>query len=109
MTEDGADADAGDRENADPNRCSTPDAPPPPESTEDKSDLDINCTPSTQLLEPKMGENKEIGSHDIHSNPANTPGSGEEGSHTAKKRDIFRPSVLGRIAGHHDRWCEPNW
>ncbi|CAN6309104.1 unnamed protein product [Urochloa humidicola] len=106
MAEDGADADAGDRENADPNRCSTPDAPPPPESTEDKSDLDINCTPSTQLLEPKMGENKEIGSHDIHSNSANTPGSGEEGSNTAKKRGVFRPSVFDRIAGHHDRWCD---
>jgi len=33
MADDGADADAGDRENADPNRCSTAGAPPPPEDT----------------------------------------------------------------------------
>ncbi|CAL4936237.1 unnamed protein product [Urochloa decumbens] len=108
MADDGAGADAGDRENADPNRCSTPDAPrpPPPENTEDKSDLDINCTLSTQLLEPKLGENKEAGSHDIHSNSANTSGNGEEGNDTAKKRDVFRPSVFDRVAGHRDRWCD---
>ncbi|CAN6297594.1 unnamed protein product [Urochloa humidicola] len=94
MAEDGADADAGDREKADPNRCSIPDVPPPPEDTEDKSDLDINCTPSTQLLEPKLGENNETGSLDIRSNSANTPGNGEEGTNTAKKRDVFRPSVF---------------
>ncbi|CAN6286648.1 unnamed protein product [Urochloa humidicola] len=108
MADDGAGTDADDRENADPNRCSTPDAsrPPPPENTEDKSDLDINCTLSTQMLEPKLGENKEAGSHDIHSNSANTSGNSEQGSNTAKKRDVFRPSVFNRLAGHRDRWCD---
>ncbi|RLN40501.1 uncharacterized protein C2845_PM01G26450 [Panicum miliaceum] len=106
MADDGADADAGDSENADPNRCSTADAPPPPEDTADKSDLDINGTLSTQLLEPKPRENKEPGSHDIHSNSANTSGDGEERNNTPKKRDVFRPSVFDRIAGHHDRRCD---
>ncbi|OEL26218.1 hypothetical protein BAE44_0012763 [Dichanthelium oligosanthes] len=141
MADDGADADAGDRENADPNRCSTADAdaPPPPENTEDKSDLDISSTLSTQLLEPELGENKrsygpeldsyyprtavsvlvmyyrfvficlfpqEPGSHDIHSNSANTSENGEKRNSTEKKRDVFRPSVFDRIAGHSDRWCD---
>ncbi|PAN44746.1 hypothetical protein PAHAL_9G067100 [Panicum hallii] len=106
MADDGADADAGDRENADPNRCSTADAPPPPEDTGDKLDLDINSTLSTQLLEPKPRENKELGSHDIHSNSANTSRNGDERNNTPKKRDVFRPSVFDRIAGHHDQRCD---
>ncbi|TKV91053.1 hypothetical protein SEVIR_9G070100v4 [Setaria viridis] len=99
-------ADDGDRENADPNRCSTPDAPPPPENTQDKPELDINSTPSTRLLEPQLGENKETDSPGILSNSANTSGNSEERNNTAKKRDVFRPSVFDRIAGHRDQCCD---
>nr|CAB3498028.1 unnamed protein product [Digitaria exilis] len=102
-----ADDGDGDRENADPNRCSTPDeAPPPPDGTEVKSDLDTKSTLSTQLLERKLGEKKETGSHDIHSNSTNTLEIGEEMNNTAKKRNVFRPSVFDRIPYHRDRLCD---
>ncbi|WVZ60729.1 hypothetical protein U9M48_010713 [Paspalum notatum var. saurae] len=102
----------GDRENADPNRCTTADASPPPGNTktEDKSDADSNITLSTELLQPKLEENmvkavtkQEPGSHDVHSNSADTSENSEERNNTTKKRDVFRPSVFNRIIGHHGR------
>ncbi|KAJ1293375.1 hypothetical protein BS78_01G063200 [Paspalum vaginatum] len=101
---------AGDRENADPNRCTTADASPPPGNakTEDKSDVDRNITLSTELLQPKLEENMEPGSHDLHSNSANTSGNSEERNNTAKKRDVFRPSVFNRITGHGGR-CDDDF
>ncbi|XP_062209039.1 protein ESSENTIAL FOR POTEXVIRUS ACCUMULATION 1-like [Phragmites australis] len=106
------DADADDRDNADPPHCISVDAPPPPHDTKDKSGLDSNRSLSPQPLQPKLGESKEPGSHGIHSDSVSTSGNCEERNNAAKKRDVFRPSVFGREAGHHDRWCnddmEPN-
>ncbi|TVU44758.1 hypothetical protein EJB05_04214 [Eragrostis curvula] len=106
------DADAGDRENADPPGGLAVDAPPPPPDTEEKSDLNSNTAVSPQSPLPILGENKEPGSNGSHSNSADTSGNGEESNSTAKKRNVFRPSVFDRKAGQGDRWrnddMEPN-
>ncbi|KAL6637968.1 hypothetical protein ACP70R_025540 [Stipagrostis hirtigluma subsp. patula] len=94
---------ADDGGDPDPPHCLPADAPPPPHETEDKSGLDSNRTFSPQVLQPILEENKEPGSHGIHSDSTNTSGNGEDRSNTAKKRNVFRPSVFDREAGHQDR------
>lgn len=49
---------------------------------------------------------QETGSHDIHSNSTNTLENGEEMNNSAKKRNVFRPSVFDRLPDHRDRWCD---
>jgi hypothetical protein len=51
-------------------------------------------------------------SHGARSNVPKTPGNGEDPGLSAKKKDVFRASVLDGETGHHDRWHdderEPN-
>ncbi|WVZ55015.1 hypothetical protein U9M48_005734 [Paspalum notatum var. saurae] len=63
------------------------------------SDVDSNITLSTELLQSKLEENMEPGSHDVHSNSENTSGNSDERNNTAKKRDVFSPSVFNGITG----------
>ncbi|KAL6894185.1 hypothetical protein ACP4OV_008283 [Aristida adscensionis] len=68
-----------------------------------KSFLDSNSALPSQLLRPILGENKEPASHGIHSDSANTSRNGDDRNNAAKKRNVFRPSVFDREAGHRDR------
>ncbi|GJN24471.1 hypothetical protein PR202_gb12211 [Eleusine coracana subsp. coracana] len=102
---------APDRTNADLRRRLAVDAPPTPQIAKEKQGMDTEIPLSPQWL-MKVGENKEPISHGIHSDVPKTPGNGEDPGLSAKKKDVFRASVLDGETGRHDRWRdderEPN-
>ncbi|OEL16447.1 hypothetical protein BAE44_0022534 [Dichanthelium oligosanthes] len=87
------------------------DAPPPPQIAREKQGLDTEIPLSPQWL-MKVAENKDPISQGVRSDVSKTSGSGEDPGYNAKKKDVFRASVLDGETGRHDRWRdderEPN-
>ncbi|KAK3126337.1 hypothetical protein QOZ80_7AG0555060 [Eleusine coracana subsp. coracana] len=102
---------APDRTNADLRRRLAVDAPPTPQIAKEKQGMDTEIPLSPQWL-MKVGENKEPISHGIRSDVPKTPGNVEDPALSAKKKDVFRASVLDSETGRRDRWRdderEPN-
>ncbi|XP_062186822.1 protein ESSENTIAL FOR POTEXVIRUS ACCUMULATION 1-like [Phragmites australis] len=102
---------APDRANADLRRRLAVDTPPPPQIAKEKQGLDTEIPLSPQWL-MKVGENKDPISQGICSDVSKTPGNGEDPGYSAKKKDVFRASVLDGETERRDRWRdderEPN-
>ncbi|RCV09430.1 hypothetical protein SETIT_2G027900v2 [Setaria italica] len=100
-----------DRANADLRRRLAVDAPPPPQIAREKQGLDTEIPLSPQWL-MKVAENKDPTSQGVRSDVSKTSGSGEDPGYSAKKKDVFRASVLDGETGRRDRWRdderEPN-
>ncbi|KAL5199019.1 hypothetical protein ABZP36_002531 [Zizania latifolia] len=102
---------APDRANADLRRSLAVDTRAPPQIAKEKQGLDTDMPLSPQWL-MKVGENKEPSSLGVRSDGSKTSGNGEDMSYSAKKKDVFRSSVLDGETGHRERWRdderEPN-
>ncbi|KAM0848861.1 hypothetical protein ACQ4PT_054077 [Festuca glaucescens] len=95
-----------DRANDDLRRRLAVDTPPPPQIAKEKQGLDTDMPLSPQWLM------KEPSSQGSRSDATRTSGNGEDMGSSAKKKDVFRASVLDGETGRRDRWRdderEPN-
>ncbi|CAN6181173.1 unnamed protein product [Urochloa humidicola] len=100
-----------DRANADLRRRLAVDAPPTPQIAREKQGMDTEIPLSPQWL-MKVAENKDPIAQGVRSDLSKTAGSGEDPGYSAKKKDVFRASVLDGEIGRRDRWRdderEPN-
>ncbi|CAN6222392.1 unnamed protein product [Urochloa humidicola] len=100
-----------DRANADLRRRLAVDAPPTPQIAREKQGMDTEIPLSPQWL-MKVAENKDPIAQGVRSDVSKTAGSGEDPGYSAKKKDVFRASVLDGEIGRRDRWRdderEPN-
>ncbi|KAG8100835.1 hypothetical protein GUJ93_ZPchr0013g37321 [Zizania palustris] len=94
---------APDRANADLRRRLAVDTHPVPQIAKEKQGLDTGIPLSPQWL-MKVGENKEPSSLSVHSDGSKTPGNGEDMNYSAKKKDVFRVSLLDGETGRRERW-----